>query len=184
MRTKMKNVILRLGHRYERDKRITTHVGLVARAFGADGIIISDINDSNVYESIKDVVDRFGGNFFIEMGEKKQTILKKWKDLGGEIIHLTMYGIPVPNIIDIIRKSPKDKLIIVGASKVERLVYEMADYNVSITSQPHSEVAALAIFLDYLFQGSEFGLKFQDAKMEVIPSEKGKEVHDLRDKDK
>ena len=180
----MKVVVLRLGHRFERDKRISTHIGLVARAFGADGIIISDISDSAVEESILDIRDRFGGDFFVEMGEKWHTILKNWKSSRGEIIHLTMYGIPIPQIIEKIRGSQKQKLIVVGASKVPRDVYEIADYNVSITSQPHSEVAALAIFLDYLFQGSEFGLKFQDAKMEVIPSEKGKEVHDLRERDK
>ncbi len=28
--------VLRLGHRRERDKRITSHLGLTARAFGAD----------------------------------------------------------------------------------------------------------------------------------------------------
>ena len=33
--------ILRLGHRPERDKRITTHVALTARAFGAKGIFVS-----------------------------------------------------------------------------------------------------------------------------------------------
>ena len=33
--------VLRLGHRIERDKRITSHLGLTARAFGADEIILS-----------------------------------------------------------------------------------------------------------------------------------------------
>ena len=75
----MKLVILRMGHRFERDKRITTHIGLVARAFGADGMIISDISDSKVQEKIKDVVDRFGGNFFVEMGKKGLNLLKDWK---------------------------------------------------------------------------------------------------------
>ena len=28
--------VLRLGHRRQRDKRITSHLGLTARAFGAD----------------------------------------------------------------------------------------------------------------------------------------------------
>ena len=177
----MKVVVLRLGHRYERDKRISTHIGLVSRAFGADGIIISDIRDSAVEESILDIRDRFGGTFFVEMGEKWHTVLKNWKSSGGEIIHLTMYGLPIPQVIEKIRGSQKQKLIVVGASKVPRDVYELADYNVSITSQPHSEVAALAIFLDYLFQGSEFSRKFPDAKMEVIPSEKGKTVRDVRE---
>ena len=36
-------------------------------------------------------------------------------------------------------------LIAVGGPKVPGEVYKLADYNVAVTSQPHSEVAALAI---------------------------------------
>jgi predicted SpoU family rRNA methylase len=32
-------VILRIGHRPERDQRVTTHVGLTARALGAQGMV-------------------------------------------------------------------------------------------------------------------------------------------------
>jgi len=35
--------VLRIGHRISRDKRITTHVALVARAFGADKILIEEV---------------------------------------------------------------------------------------------------------------------------------------------
>lgn len=176
----MKLVVLRMGHRFERDKRITTHIGLVARAFGADGIIISDTKDSTVQATIEDVRDRFGGNFFVEMGEKGLYVLKNWKKSGGEIIHLTFYGIPLPNIIEPIRNSQKDKLIVVGASKVPKEVYEIATYNVSITNQPHSEIAALAIFLDSFFQGEEFHRKFENAKLEIIPSKNKKIVREKK----
>ena len=37
--------VLRIGHRPGRDKRITTHVALVARAFGANGFILGDTCD-------------------------------------------------------------------------------------------------------------------------------------------
>ena len=44
-------IVLRIGHRIGRDKRITTHVALVARAFGANEIIIDkkvyDVNTKN-----------------------------------------------------------------------------------------------------------------------------------------
>ena len=33
-------VVLRLGHRPERDARVTTHVGLTARALGASGMLL------------------------------------------------------------------------------------------------------------------------------------------------
>ena len=179
----MKLVILRMGHRFERDKRITTHIGLVARAFGADGMIISDINDSKVRDKINDVVDRFGGNFFVEMGKKGLNVLKDWKKDGGEIIHLTFYGLPLPNVIEEIRNSQKDKLIVVGASKIPLPVYELATYNVAITNQPHSEIAALAIFLEYLFQGAEFDRKFENAKVEIIPSKNKKILRELTKKE-
>ena len=43
--------VLRLGHRIGRDKRITTHVALVARAFGADKILI-DTEDRKTEEIV------------------------------------------------------------------------------------------------------------------------------------
>jgi len=52
--------VLRLGHRPARDKRVTTHVGLAARAFGADAILVST-KDPTVERSVRDVVRRFGG---------------------------------------------------------------------------------------------------------------------------
>ena len=48
--------ILRLGHRINRDKRITTHVALVSRAFGADKILI-DTKDS-VFETLDDLLQQ------------------------------------------------------------------------------------------------------------------------------
>ena len=37
--------VLRLGHRPFRDQRLTTHVALTARAFGAEGMILADRRD-------------------------------------------------------------------------------------------------------------------------------------------
>ena len=96
-------VVLRLGHRPERDKRITTHVCLVARAFGADGIIIAAEEDEKLRRSVEDIVARWGGPFFIRFTTKWRDELRKWK---GKIVHLTMYGIPVDEIIEEI---PKDE---------------------------------------------------------------------------
>lgn len=179
----MSVTILRMGHRYERDKRITTHLGLVARAFGADGIIIGDIADREVERTIKEVIEKFGGEFAIEMGKNSLKVLKDWKDAGGEVVHLTFYGLPLPSIIDEIRASPHKKLVVVGASKVPREVYNLATYNVSITTQPHSEIAALAIFLDYLYQGAEFTKNFKDAQIEIVPSKDGKIVRQVEHKE-
>jgi tRNA (cytidine56-2'-O)-methyltransferase len=130
--------VLRLGHRKGRDKRITTHVGLVARAFGADELIIST-KDEGIGITINDVTKRFGGNLRVKTGIKWRKILKNWK---GTSVHLTMYG---EHIDDVIPRIPKNKelLIVVGAEKVPKDVYQMVDFNVGVGNQPHSEVAAL-----------------------------------------
>ena len=172
--------VLRIGHRLERDKRITTHVGLVARAFGANGFILGDICDQHVIDSLKGVLDRWGGKLELVCGVDSRKYCKEWKKGGGEIIHLTMYGIHIDDIIDKIRKSPKPKLIVVGAEKVPPFFYEIADYNVAIGNQPHSEVAALAIFLDRLYEGKELHVYFEDAKLRIIPSRKGKRIECLK----
>ncbi len=166
--------VLRIGHRPQRDKRITTHVALVARAFGADRIIITT-KDEKIERSVRDIVERFGGNFEILSGIPLKRALKDFK---GTIVHLTMYGLPVDEIIPKIPKV-KDLMIIVGAEKVPREIYELADFNVAVGNQPHSEVAALAIFLDRFLGGKELRREFENAKMKVIPQERGKKVINL-----
>jgi tRNA (cytidine56-2'-O)-methyltransferase len=161
-------IVLRIGHRIARDKRITTHVALVARAFGANKIII-DKKDNKIEENINSIKDRFGGNFEIKTGINYKKIIKEWK---GIIVHLTMYGEELKNTINKIDLN-KDILIIVGAEKVPPEIYDIAHYNISIGNQPHSEVAALAIFLDKLKNGIWQNLEF-DGKIKIKPGSKGK----------
>ncbi|MCS7134988.1 MAG: tRNA (cytidine(56)-2'-O)-methyltransferase, partial [Candidatus Aenigmarchaeota archaeon] len=92
---------------------------------------------------------------------------------------LTMYGINLPNIIEKIREI-KDMLIIVGSEKVPAEIYELIDYQVAVTLQPHSEVAALAVFLDYYFEGKEMEKEFENAKIKIVPKEKGKKIIELQ----
>jgi len=162
-------VVLRLGHRRERDKRLTTHVALTARSFGADRVVIAE-KDSILEKTVREVVEKFGGDFEIESGVDWRRFLKDWK---GPIVHLTMYG---ELIDDVIGKIPKeDLLIVVGAEKVPREVYERADFNVAVGNQPHSEVAALAVFLDRLLEGKGLRKEF-GGKLRILPSKKGKLV--------
>ena len=59
----MEVVVLRLGHRPERDQRVTTHVGLLSRALGAKGMYLAG-QDSGIVRSITRVVEQWGGEFF------------------------------------------------------------------------------------------------------------------------
>lgn len=165
-------IVLRLGHRIFRDQRITTHCALVARTFGADRFIYSGQKDLNFENSVKKVVKNFGGKFKVEYVSKWKTIVNNWKSR-GKIVHLTMYGMPLDRKIKEIRKK-NNILCIVGGEKVPPEIYENADFNISITNQPHSEVSALAIFMNKYYKNKEF--KFPKAKIKVIPQEKGKKI--------
>ncbi len=167
--------VVRIGHRPSRDKRITTHVALVARAFGADKIIITT-KDEKIERTVRDVTSRFGGNFEIETGVPWRKFLKEFD---GVVVHLTMYGLPVD---DVVPKIPRDRdtAIVVGAEKVPREIYDRADFNVAVGNQPHSEVAALAIFLDRYFGGEELRKEFQGGEVKIIPQEGGKRVVNLK----
>ena len=172
----MSIAVLRMGHRLVRDDRTTTHVALVSRAFGCKKIFMTDVDES-ILKTIKRVCDDWGGSseFDIEIIRDWRSLLKTWKKNNGIIVHLTMYGI---NIEQISHDYPQGKniLVVVGASKVPKDVYFLADMNIAVGNQPHSEIAALAIFLDRYFQGKELIKSFKNAKMKIIPSSRGKSV--------
>lgn len=166
--------MLRLGHRKNRDKRVSSHVALTARAFGAMGIYF-DVADERLFKNIEDVVERWGGKFFVKhVGSWRKIV----KEFDGLKVHLTMYGIPLPEKIGEIKKARKI-LVIVGSEKVPADVFKLADLNISIGNQPHSEVSALAVFLDRVLDGKVFSMEFENAKIRIVPSERGKKVVEL-----
>ncbi|MBU0762530.1 MAG: tRNA (cytidine(56)-2'-O)-methyltransferase [Candidatus Altiarchaeota archaeon] len=164
--------VLRLGHRFARDARISTHVALTARAFGAEKIAY-DAKATDVKESVEDVVKQWGGSFTVEFTD---TPMKYLKSFTGLKVHLTMYGLSLNEVIGKITKRGGDLLVVVGGKKVPSEVYELVDYNVSVGTQPHSEVAALAVFLDRYFRGGEVDIEYKKAKLKVVPQAKGKKV--------
>lgn len=164
--------VLRLGHRIFRDQRISSHVFLVARAFGAQKGIYSGQRDKTLEGSIKKVVNQWGGPFEIRYAENWKQEIKKFM---GTKAHLTVYGIPFQKKMKELRKK-KNIMLIVGGEKVESDVYKMVDYNLSVTSQPHSEVSSLCLFLDRYFQGKKLNKRFKNARLKIIPQESGKKV--------
>jgi len=150
--------ILRLGHRYGRDERISTHCGLAARALGAKEIIYSGEKDKSIIESIKKVNKRWGGSFSVKYEKNYRKVIKHYKKKKFLVVHLTMYGLPIQNEMKKLRK--KNILLIVGSEKVPFEIYKSADYNIAVTNQPHSEVAALSVFLHEYFKGKELNKRF------------------------
>ena len=170
----MSIVVLRLGHRPGRDKRVTTHVALTARAFGADSVIVST-KDAGLERTLRGVVSRFGGAFEFRTGVPWRGVITSWR---GPVVHLTMYGESLEDALPRIPRGP-DLLVVVGAEKVPRAVFDLATFNVSVGNQPHSEVAALAVFLDRFLEGEGLKRSFR-GRLRIVPSKREKVVKDSR----
>ncbi len=134
---------------------------------------------NEVNPEIKDTLDKinetWGGNFEIEFITNWKKIIKEKKVGSRKIVHLTMYGENINKIVPILQKED-NVLIVVGAEKVPREIYDFADYNVAIGNQPHSEISALAVLLDRIQKGNQFSTKFENPAREIIPTKKGKNV--------
>ena len=166
--------VLRIGQRLVRDDRVTTHVALVARAFGASKIYMNEVNPQ-IKETLDKINKSWGGKFEIGFITNWKKIVQEKKRESVKIVHLTMYGENINNVEDRLEKEDH-VLVVVGAEKVPRQIYDLADYNVAVGNQPHSEISALAVFLDRMQKGTQFSTKFQNAQREIIPTKQGKNV--------
>lgn len=166
--------VVRIGQRIVRDDRVTTHVALVARAFGASKIYMNEVNPE-IRDTLEKINYTWGGDFEVKFVDNWKEVIKSRKNDSFKIVHLTMYG---ENINDqqSLLQNEKNLIIVVGAEKVPREVYDLADYNIAIGNQPHSEISALGIFLDRIQNGVQFEKSFDDAKRRIIPTKRGKNV--------
>lgn len=173
-------VVIRIGHRSARDVRITTHVCLVARALGAKSAVICGEPANDVVSSVSRIVEKWGGDFSARYEPSWRRAISEAKKAGMKVVHLTMYGERVQDRMDAVRKAAAKNgpglAVVVGAEQVPGEVYEMADWNVAVTSQPHSEVAALAVFLDRFFDGEELEMEHGNARVKIVPTARGKKV--------
>lgn len=176
--------ILRIGHRIKRDNRITTHLVLVARSFGAARMVIAGDEDKNLLKTVDKVNSEWGGSFqlMIIPYDQWKTFLLSWRNVKhNKIVHLTMYGENLPifeksrDFINL-KNHPSDLsnlLIVVGGKKIPGKVFHYADWNIAITNQPHSEVSSLAVFLDHL-NTDALQTRFSNPLKEISPSIEGK----------
>ena len=166
--------VIRIGQRLVRDDRVTTHVALVSRAFGAEKIFMTEVNPE-IKDTLEKINKTWGGNFIVEFIDKWKPIVKKKKDENFKIIHLTMYGESINTVQKQLQKE-ENLLVVVGAEKVPREIYELADFNVGVGNQPHSEISALAILLDRIQKGEQFKKSFPNAERKIMPTKNGKNV--------
>ena len=167
--------VFRYLHRRIRDKRVTTHCALVSRAFGVNKFIYVGDEDLEMENTISNVEKRFGKELSVEFANNWFEKLKELKN-NSILIHLTMYGKLIDNFIkeDFPKIKNNNFTIFIGSTKVPKEVYQLADYNISITNQPHSEISALAITLDRI--NPSYKKKQFHGKIKIIPNVKKKEV--------
>lgn len=163
--------VLRLDHRVFRDQRITTHVGLTARAFGCSSFAYTGEKDDNLEESLTKVAKRWGGELEVSYEESAIRYINAWE---GLVVHLTMYGEHHLDTIRTLKEFPDSNvLLIVGGAKVPPKIYEMADFNSAVGLQPHSEIAAIGIFLTDFLGSEVLYNKFPNAEISLDLGTKG-----------
>ena len=166
--------IFRLGHRLPRDCRITTHVALSARAFGATAMYYSGMHDQEMEDAVHKIATKFGGPFTTQHIPNENSFLKQKKKEGYTFIHLTVYG---TSFEELPTEKATDKIIvIVGGEKVPPAIYQLSDYNISVGNQPHSEVAALALVLYHIHGIQE---AYPGAQRKIIGQKRGKKIETL-----
>lgn len=170
--------VLRIGHRPGRDPRITTHVALVARAFGAERMFLHP-PDPGLAERVAAVARSWGGEFRVEGAESWKSVVKS---ADGLVVQLTMYGQPLPGVADRARRA-RSLLVVVGGAKVPAELFGLADLNVSVGNQPHSEVGALAVFLDRVLGFPRPG-PWPGARQAIVPQRRGKRIRAVAQADR
>ncbi len=165
--------VVRVGHRYVRDYRTLTHLCLVSRALGAECVYLEEV-ESGLMDTVGEVNKAWGGDFPVVQAPWKK-VFREAKGEGRTIVHLTMYGDPLQDRVEELREKGSF-LLAVGGPKVPGEVYQLADYNVAVTSQPHSEIAALAIAIHDIQRGEELKKVFSGYKLRIVPSARGKQV--------
>ncbi len=83
---------------------------------------MSDV-DKSIIHTVEKVANHWGrSEFLIEIYDNWKEVIKTWKKDGGKVIHLTMYGINVDDMIEAIRVEAK-LLVVIGAKR-----YQMFEY--------------------------------------------------------
>lgn len=131
--------------------------------------------DPGIAATIENVVRGWGGDFEVVAVEEWKKVVRSFD---GAVVHLTMYGLPLAEVVPRLRRRSR-VLFVVGGAKVPPDLYRLATYNVAVGHQPHSEVAALAVALERLLGVPGPG-PWPGSRRAVVPSARGKRMTDGR----
>ncbi|MCL5434073.1 MAG: tRNA (cytidine(56)-2'-O)-methyltransferase [Candidatus Marsarchaeota archaeon] len=152
-------------------------IALTSRAFGASEITFTTKKNPTLIKYISRLNNKWGGNFNINFISNWKSFINTRKTY--KVIYLTKYGQSLQNIGNIIRNY-KNLLLIVSSEEVNKTILNNSDFNVSITTQPHCEASAIAIFLHHFYEGRELALHFQNAGYKIVPAEREIKIEQIK----
>jgi tRNA (cytidine56-2'-O)-methyltransferase len=139
---------------------------LTARALGASEITFISKKDARLLRHMGTLNKKWGGKFRVQFAKSYQEALKsatKYKK-----VYLTRYGVPLQTKSYTL-KTYKNLVLIVTLKDEVDAIHKIADFNISVSSQPHCSAAAIAIFLHDFYNGRELAMHFENAEYKLVP---------------
>ena len=152
-------------------REVITDICMTSRAFGASKVAFTCGEDRKVAGAMRKVSKEWGGKFSIMFNADYKEMLNGSPNY--KTVFLTQYGIPVEKAKHSIRTYKNMMVVVALSDSYTKKLIDAADFNISITSQPHSSTSAVAVFLHTYFNGRENAMQFENAMTKVLPSEHG-----------
>jgi tRNA (cytidine56-2'-O)-methyltransferase len=149
---------------------------LTARALGASEMIFTTKRDARLVRYISALERKWGGKFRVDFVKDYRTALKN--SMNYKKVYLTRYGVPLHKLTYMLN-TYKNIMLIVSPISTSPKLHNLADFNVSVTDQPHCSSAAIAVFLHEFYRGRELAVHFENAKYKVLPKEHGVSVEKI-----
>ncbi len=145
---------------------------LTSRALGASEVTFVGKRDSKLVRYMESINKKWGGKFKVQFAKSYKEALKsatKYKK-----VYLTIYGSPLQDKSYVL-KTYKNMVVIVSLKENAELnaIHKLADFNISITTQPHCSAAAIAVFLHEFYNGRELAMHFENAQYKLVPKGQG-----------
>lgn len=136
---------------------------LTSRALGASEITFVGKQDTRLVRHLGRLSTKWGGKFRVNYVKNYREVLKqsaKYKK-----VYLTRLGEPLQSKNYMLRTYKNIVLVVTPSDgKKENQISRVADFNISVSSQPHCSTAAVAIFLHEYYEGRELAMHFENAK--------------------
>ncbi len=152
------------------DAKNMENLVLTSRAFGASAITFMAADaklKSRTTNYCSKVNERWGGGFTVGFCSNWRRFIAQKKNY--KTVYLTMFGVNLRKLDQTIR-TYKNLIIIVSLHEYAKEIYKAADFNISISSQPHTMLSAIAVFLNSYYRGRELALHFENAAYKIIPN--------------